>query len=78
MSQDFFDQFGLGSDALSISTVDIAGVTIAAVQAQQEQLEALKSENQVLKKQNEELQEMFNRLSKRINILEIELINKSK
>lgn len=66
MSQDFFNQFRLGQDDQSISTVDISGVTIAAVQAQQDQIEKLKVENETLKKQLNDL------------LTRIELIEKAK
>jgi hypothetical protein len=72
MSQDFYNRFGLGSDDRSISTVDISGITIAAVQAQQEQIQSLEQENAELKRQHAEMLKLLEMLAQRVDQLELE------
>ena len=51
MAEDFFEVFGLGSDASAISTVDASGVALAAIQGLNARLE---SENRELRARSEE------------------------
>ncbi len=62
-AQDFYAAFGLGADDKHISTVDAAGVALAAIQglyqqnqAQAEQIRALEEENAQLKARVDELE----------------------
>jgi hypothetical protein len=68
-SQDFHAAFGLGSDPLSIGSVDAHGVAFAGVQAldlrtlgMQNEIAALKTHNEELKKTNEELKARLERI----------------
>lgn len=63
-SQDFYAAFGLGTDELSIGTVDADGVALASIQAldsrtlsQEERLLALERENAELKARLRRLEE---------------------
>lgn len=49
MAQDFHAAFGLGDDATKIAPGDMAGVALAAIQAQQRQLARLEAENAALR-----------------------------
>jgi trimeric autotransporter adhesin len=49
MAQDFYAAFKTGLDDVSISTIDPAGVALAAIQEQQKQIVTLKNENDILK-----------------------------
>jgi len=66
MAEDFHAAFGLGHDNVSISTVDLAGVTVAAVQA-------LKADNDRLAASNESLRAVCADLEKRQHELEIQI-----
>jgi hypothetical protein len=57
-AQDFHATFGLGDNNTTISTLDPAGVTLAAVQELAKQLEAIRQENTELKLALRQLQEM--------------------
>ncbi len=54
-AQDFQAIFGLGSDDKTISTIDPAGVALAAIQELKKQKDSLAAENQALAAKNEEL-----------------------
>ena len=60
MAQDFYAAFGLGQDDRHISTVDEAGIALAAIQGLNEKLEArsreLAEENTALKKRLEKIE----------------------
>ncbi|MBU0508785.1 hypothetical protein KKH27_08115 [bacterium] len=51
MAQDFWNSFHVGDDSLSISTIDPAGIALAAIQELAKQVNALKEENQSLRTQ---------------------------
>lgn len=55
MAQDFFAVFGLGDDNTKIAPADMAGIAIAAIQAQQEMISAQAREIDNLRKQLGEL-----------------------
>lgn len=57
IAEDFFQVFGLGNDEKHITTTDISGVTLAAVQALHRDLNERSQEIERLKKQNQELQQ---------------------
>lgn len=48
MAQDFYAAFGLGADETHLAPLDVNGVTLAALQAQNRQIEALEAENAAL------------------------------
>jgi len=56
VAQDFYAAFGLGEDNTHISTVDAAGVSLAAIQALYERNQALEAENAALQAQLGELE----------------------
>jgi hypothetical protein len=68
MAQDFWRLFGLGEDSLGISTIDPAGIALAAIQELQKQNAELKAQNNSLEKQVAEirlqLQQLANQKSK--------------
>jgi len=49
MAQDFYAAFGLGNDDKTISTIDLDGVALAAIQGLYQENTALKAENAALK-----------------------------
>ncbi|MBW2462288.1 MAG: tail fiber domain-containing protein [Deltaproteobacteria bacterium] len=63
MAQDFHREFGLGADNRHIHPVDAAGVTMAALQALTERVEALGRENEALRESNVRLHERVEDLS---------------
>jgi len=48
-AQDFFKAFGLGSKDTNYKAVDVAGIALAGIKAQQEEIEELKYENDLMK-----------------------------
>jgi hypothetical protein len=56
MAQDFYNLFSLGNNDKSISTIDPAGIALAAIKEQQKQIEDLKQQNADLKKRLETLE----------------------
>jgi hypothetical protein len=64
-AQDFYEQFGLGDDDKTISTIDPAGVALAAIQAlhaKTEQLESRTREVEQMQKEIAELKALLNQL----------------
>jgi trimeric autotransporter adhesin len=55
MAQDFWKQFHVGDDSLSISTIDPDGIALAAIQALNTKTEALEKQNAGLRKELDEL-----------------------
>ena len=55
MAQDFRAAFGLGEDAVTISSVDTDGVALAAIQGLNQKLDEKAAEVETLKHQNAEL-----------------------
>jgi hypothetical protein len=51
MAQDFWKEFHLGDDSLSISTIDPSGIALAAIQELAKHVNALERENQELRTQ---------------------------
>lgn len=62
MAQDFHDAFGLGTDDVSIATVDEGGVALAAIQGLNQKVEienaALRAENAGLKARLDRLENL--------------------
>ena len=54
-AQDFHALFGVGDDDKTISTIDPAGIALAAVQELKKQNDSLATENKALAAKNEEL-----------------------
>jgi hypothetical protein len=78
MAQDFYALFGLGENETSISTVDIDGINMAAIQALEKTAKELKQKSEqieILKKDLEKIQKEKDALEKRISKAE-ELIEK--
>ena len=63
-AQDFHALFGLGGDDKSISTIDPAGIALAAIQALHQQNQDLQLQNQELTARLAELEALVNRLDK--------------
>jgi hypothetical protein len=55
MAQDFWKLFHIGDDSLGISTIDPAGIALAAIQELQKQNAELKAQNNSLEKQVTEI-----------------------
>ncbi|RMG99446.1 MAG: hypothetical protein D6706_05395, partial [Chloroflexi bacterium] len=55
-AQDFYAAFGLGEDNKHISTVDVAGVSLAAIQGLYAQNQALQAENAALQQRVDDLE----------------------
>jgi hypothetical protein len=77
MAQDFFDAFGLGNNDTHISTIDLDGVALAAIQglyAQNQELatevSAYKAENTALKAETSAQQAQIDGLEARLTALE--------
>jgi hypothetical protein len=70
MAQDFRALFGLGADDTSIATVDMAGVTMAAVQALHERNRELRERSESLERENAELRDRQAGLDARLATLE--------
>ena len=62
MAQDFYDAFGVGEDNRRISVVDIAGATLAGVQALDSRTVAMQSRIDALEQENAELRERLERI----------------
>lgn len=56
MAQDFHAQFGLGADATKLAPGDLAGVALAAIQAQQQHITQLEMQTQQLQSRIAELE----------------------
>jgi trimeric autotransporter adhesin len=61
-AQDFYRAFGLGGTDEAISTVDLGGINLLAVQALERRTTELRAENAALRSQNEELERRLARL----------------
>lgn len=70
MAQDFYAAFGLGDDEKTISTIDPAGVALAAIKG-------LIEENKELRTKNEELTARLHRLETVVKSLAEETKSKS-
>jgi hypothetical protein len=66
-AQDFHAAFGLGTDTTTISTQDIDGVTLAAVQALGKRTGRLQQENTALRAQVADLERRLARLEAALN-----------
>jgi hypothetical protein len=80
MAQDFYHIFAVGNDSLSISTIDPAGIALAAVKELNKKLNDANTENASLKKQIQQLQDIQKQLDadklsrqKRLNAEEEEI-----
>ncbi|MBC8232930.1 tail fiber domain-containing protein [bacterium] len=62
MAQDFYAAFGLGNDALGITTQDISGVNMAAIQALEKRTDELKEVTAQLKAKDAELEAKMDEL----------------
>ena len=60
VAQDFYALFGLGYDDKSISTLNLAGIALIAIQEQEKNSQKQKSEIEQLKAQVSQLQEIVN------------------
>jgi hypothetical protein len=69
-AQDFRRAFGLGSDSVSIATIDADGVSLAAVQALDARSRTQRTELQELRAANESLRQQVELLSERLGRLE--------
>ena len=62
MAQDFWKQFHLGEDSLSVSTIDPSGIALAAIQELAKKNEKLENRNEKLEQEvaahNRELAEL--------------------
>jgi hypothetical protein len=56
MAQDFYSLFGFGIDTVTISTIDPAGISLAAIKELNRRNKSIKEEIALLKKDNENLQ----------------------
>ena len=63
MAQDFRAAFGLGEDDRHISTSDIDGVALAAIQGLNQKVEEARAENAALKNELAELKALVERLA---------------
>lgn len=70
-AQDFHRAFGLGSDSVTIATIDADGVALAAAkaldqqaQSQQAQIDALRAENAELRRVNDEILRRLERIER--------------
>ncbi|HEU0301490.1 MAG TPA: tail fiber domain-containing protein [Longimicrobium sp.] len=70
MAQDFYAAFGLGESDVLISSIDIDGVSLAAVQALSARTDALRAENEALRTENASQQEQIAALQARLDRLE--------
>ncbi len=68
VAQDFYALFGVGSDDISISTIDPAGIALAAIKAlykKSKRVDILEQNNNELNKRLEKLENMIDVLSKK-------------
>ena len=68
VAQDFYALFGVGSDDISISTIDPAGIALAAIQElikKSKRVDALEQNNRELNERLEKLEKMIDELSKK-------------
>lgn len=65
MAQDFYTLFSVGTDDKSISSIDPAGIALKAIQAQQEEIDLLKTNNKLMRQQMEKMQAAINAVSKK-------------
>lgn len=70
MAQDFYAAFGLGPDNRHISARDMAGVNMAAIKAQQQEIAALRKENASLRHGLQSALESLNNMKVRLELLE--------
>jgi hypothetical protein len=62
MAQDFYSAFGLGADDKHITTVDVSGVALAAIQGLNQKIEDQDQEIQILKQQNNSLEQRLSQM----------------
>jgi len=62
VAQDFYALFGLGYDDKSLSTLDLAGIALVAIQELEKNREKQKTEIEQLKGQMAQLQELVQKL----------------
>jgi hypothetical protein len=72
MAQDFYAAFKLGSDSISIGTVDAAGVALAAAKALEERTSTLASRDSLLMARLDALAEENARLRRTVAALQVE------
>jgi cell division protein FtsB len=70
MAQDFYAAFGLGSGDKTISTIDLDGVALAAIQGLHQENLALKAENAALKTETAALKAEVAALGARLAAIE--------
>lgn len=63
-AQDFYAKFGLGSDSTTVSTVDPAGVALAAIQALYQKTVALEQQTQQIVQMQKELNDLKAQMQK--------------
>jgi hypothetical protein len=62
MAQDFYAAFGLGENELMINSVDMDGVSLAAIHALTARTDALQAENATLRQENAEMRARLERI----------------
>ena len=62
IAEEFHEAFGLGNNEKYISTVDIDGVALAAIQALKNKNDELSDEVQSIKNENEELRRRLEKI----------------
>jgi hypothetical protein len=78
-SQDFYSAFGLGNDTISISTIDPAGISLAAIKQLDKQNKLMREEIESTKKENQQLRSELDELKSLVNNLvtnQMEQVNK--
>lgn len=70
MAEDFFEQFGLGTNNISIGVQDLAGVSLAAVKELDAQLQTKTEEVKLLQDEVKQLRSTQSELEKRLAALE--------
>ena len=69
VSQDFYRIFGVGADDKGISTIDPAGIALAAIQVQQKQIEEQQNQIDILVKENEIFRQMLTDMKKDMQLI---------
>ena len=70
MAQDFYEKFGLGESDRLITTLDIGGVALAAIQGTYNVIQEQEKEISELKAENQELRELIKDIDNRLSEIE--------